>query len=586
MSSHTSRRRSRSLVAALAVIALALAVVPSAFAARPTTPTNRDVVFDFSVRAVHGDPVALAKQLSAQGFDLIEKREGTVLHVLGTASTARDLARVSGAVVVRRVEAAPRGPVPPAPASQDGLLPQRLKGKDYPTYYGGYRTVAGYEQYETDLANAYPDLVQRVEFGHSFTGKHPMVAMCVTEDAANSCQLTPNVDKVRFLLETHIHAREIATDEMSWRFLTMLVDGDGTDPQITSLLQSTEIWVIPEMNPDGSVIAERGIEQQGLGGDSPAWQRKNDDEEQTPQGGCPGPWLGSQPGVDLNRNWAFKWGGASTSRDPCSEVYLGTDKMSESETQAVGHLIQSLFRDQKPRDPQTPAPLTTTGEMLTFHTDAGVNLIPWFYSSLVQAPNDQGLRTLGFRQSYFTDLPTGQAGEELYDVGGGADDWAYASYGIAAGTWELADEGGCSGFFPPFTCMDSFADRYLPGLVYTAGAARMPYSLSLGPTIVGTQTKPPSGNSVVVMAKADDDAYGDSGVGRPTPVDVVAARIYVGVAPWDGGTAVPMNIRGSGTSVTASRKVQMGAQQQLAWVQAKNANGDWGPVQALWIPAA
>ena len=114
----------------------------------------------------------------------------------------------------------------------------------------------------------------------------------------------------------------------------------------------------------------------------------------------------------------------------------------------------------------------------------------------------------------------------------------------------------------------------------------MPYSLSLGPTITGTQAQPPSGDTVKVVARADDDAYGDSGVGRPTPVDVVAARIYVGVAPWDGGTAVPMNIKGSGTSITASRKVHLGAQQQLAWVQAQNANGYWGPVQALWIPAA
>jgi hypothetical protein len=30
----------------------------------------------------------------------------------------------------------------------------------------------------------------------------------------------------------------------------------------------------------------------------------------------------------------------------------------------------------------------------------------------------------------------------------------------------------------------------------------------------------------------------------------------------------------------------MGSQQVLAWVQAKNANGDWGPALAVWIPAA
>jgi hypothetical protein len=543
-------------------------------------------MYDISVRALNGDAVGLAKWLSSRGFDLIEKREGAVIHVLGTDSTVRALAKVSGIAVVGRVPAAPLGPVPAAPSSQNNILPTRLQGNTYPTYYGGYRTVKGYDQFESDLAAAYPDLVKKIVFGTSFTGRNNLNVVCITEDAGNGCKLTPNVGKARFLLETHIHAREVATDEMAWRFLTLLVDGDGSDAQITSLLQSTEIWVIPEMNPDGSVITEKGITNDGLGSDSPAWQRKNDDEKQTPVGGCPPPWAGSQPGVDLNRNWAFAWGGASTSRDPCSEVFLGKEKMSESETQAVATLITELFKDQKPKDPQTPAPLTTTGEMLTFHTDAGVNLIPWDYDAQVQAPNDQGLRTLGFRQSYYTNEPTGQAGQELYDVGGGTDDWAYAKFGIAAGTWELADQSGCTGFFPQFTCMDSFAQRYLPGLVYTAGAARMPYKLSLGPTILSAQTKDPSGGSVTVVAKADDGAYGASGVGRPTPVKITAARIYVGTAPWDGGKAVAMTIKNKGISITATAKVTMGAQEMLAWVQAKNANGDWGPVMAVWIPAA
>src|SRR5262249_42672405 len=155
-----------------------------------------------------------------------------------------------------------------------------------------------------------------------------------------------------------------------------------------------------------------------------------------------------------------------------------------------------------------------------------------------------------------------------------------------SGTWELADQNGCTGFFPVYSCMDSFAARYLPGLVYTAGAARTPYKLSLGPTVVSAEVGVPSGNTVTVTATADDGAYGASGVGRPTPVDVLAARIFVGTAPWDGGTPVPMTISGSGTSVTATADVQMGSQEVLAWVQARNASGSWGPALAVWIPAA
>jgi hypothetical protein len=589
MSLQKPRRLRRAVVAAAAAgtVALTVAVVPSTFASPASTSTVKhdNIMYDLSVRAAHQGGVALASRLMRLGYDVMEKREGNVIHVLGGADTARRLNAVPGVSVVGRISAAPLGPIAPAPASQNNILPTRLQGKKYATYYGGYRTVAAYDQFESDLQKKYPDLVRKFVYGKSFTGKNNLNVVCVTEDAKNGCQLKPDVDKARFLLETHIHAREIATDEMAWRFLTMLVDGDGTDPQITSLLQSTEIWVVPEVNPDGSVIAENGLQKSGTGEDSPAWQRKNDDEKQTPKGGCAPPWANSQPGVDLNRNWAFQWGGASTSKDPCSEVFLGKKKMSETETQALAKLTTELFRDQKPAPPQKPAPLTTTGEMLTFHTDGGVNLIPWDYTTQVQAPNDQGLRTLGFRQSYYTALPTGQSGQVLYNVGGGTDDWAYSQLGIASGTWELADQSGCTGFFPPYTCMDSFAKRYLPGLLYTAAAAREPYKLSLGPTVLSVAAKD-SGSSVTVTAKADDDAFGSNGVGRPTATNVTAARIFVGKAPWDGGKAVGMKIQGKGTSVTASASVKKGAQKVLAYVQAKNANGDWGPALAVWIPAA
>src|SRR5262245_37423571 len=100
MSSSTSRRRRRWLVATVATVALAMVAIPSALAARPTAPARSDIVYDISVRAINGDAAGLAKRLFAQGFDLIEKREGTVLHVLGTESTAHALAKVRGAQVV------------------------------------------------------------------------------------------------------------------------------------------------------------------------------------------------------------------------------------------------------------------------------------------------------------------------------------------------------------------------------------------------------------------------------------------------------------------------------------------------------
>ena len=47
-----------------------------------------------------------------------------------------------------------------------------------------------------------------------------------------------------------------------------------------------------------------------------------------------------------------------------------------------------------------------------------------------------------------------------------------------------------------------------------------------------------------------------------------------------------MKIEGKGTSVTATVSVKKGAKQVLAYVQAQDADGNWGATRAVWIPKA
>jgi hypothetical protein len=323
-----------------------------------------------------------------------------------------------------------------------------------------------------------------------------------------------------------IHAREVATSETTWRYLTRLIDGWKKDAQITSLLQSTEIWVVPQFNIDGIATTERGLENDGTGSDSPAWQRKNVDDRQAPVGGCPPPWANSQVGVDLNRNFDSHWDTAGISHDPCSEVFDGKKAASEPETQELSALFRELFKDQRGRGDDAPAPKNTTGAMVTIHTVAGLVLFPWGTSASKHTPNDAQLRSMGFRQSYFNGYATGQPPEVLYATSGTTDDWAYDDLGIASFTWELDGVGGgCEGtFFPLYSCMDAYEKNNLPGLYYDAAAARTPYKLALGPTVLRVSAKG-SGGRVTVTATADDDAFGNSGVGRPAAQKVTAARI-------------------------------------------------------------
>jgi hypothetical protein len=132
--------------------------------------------------------------------------------------------------------------------------------------------------------------------------------------------------------------------------------------------------------------------------------------------------------------------------------------------------------------------------------------------------------------------------------------------------------------------MDAYESNNLPGLYYDAAAARAPYQLSLGPTTTGVSVTG-SGSTVTVTMTANDAAYGSSGVGKPAAQNVTAARIFVGTAPWDGGTAQAMTIHGSGTSVTADVDVAKGPNKVMAWVQGQDSAGNWGPAVAVWIPS-
>ena len=119
------------------------------------------------------------------------------------------------------------------------------------------------------------------------------------------------------------------------------------DAQITSILDSSEIWVVPQFNKDGIQLTEKGIEKDGTSSTSSAWQRKNVDDKQAPEGGCPPPWANSQVGVDLNRNFDTHWDTAGISHYACSEVFNGKKAASEPETQQLSALFAKLFKDQR-----------------------------------------------------------------------------------------------------------------------------------------------------------------------------------------------------------------------------------------------
>ncbi|MGW7001506.1 M14 family zinc carboxypeptidase [Streptomyces sp. NPDC054933] len=454
-------------IAAGAVVAVAAATLPQASlaAARTDSPQTADSTAQDTV-VVYRVPTHRpqdAQTLMSRGYDLMERRQGNDLFVLGDPATGIQLSRLgfaSTAVKTMKRPTPHKTPGVRGPADTNG------------TYDGGYHTVDAQYAHMDQVASQHPDMATVVTYGQSWlkqsgSGGHDLKAICVTKMKQGDCQLNPNSPKPRFFLMSQIHAREITTGEVSWRWIDELTNGYGKDPDVTKLMDSTEMWVVPIANPDG-------VDMVAQGGDNPVLQRKNADDSNGSSCG-----LSGQIGVDLNRNAGTHWGGSGTSDQPCDEVYLGPAGDSEVENTALEGLFRQLYPAVRTGTGETdPAPADARGMMISMHSDASMVLFPWEYDHTVHTGNDAALRALAGQMGSITGYQSGQAGEILYDASGGTDDWTYDKLGLASFTIEIGDVDGrgCDGFTPPYSCQDSyFWPKIKPALMYAAQHAAAPY---------------------------------------------------------------------------------------------------------------
>jgi len=232
------------------------------------------------------------------------------------------------------------------------------------TFNGGYLTTN--EIYtELDTINAAnPTLTELIDYGDSYCktvggcttpashswGGYDLRAIRITNESIAG-------PKPRFVLVANIHAREITTPELAMRLIDWLVDGYGTDADATWLVDWHEIYIVPQVNPDGHFIVELG----------PYFQRKNANRTN----GCTNNWPPSssvQYGVDLNRNHTFSWNTGGTSTDPCAQTYLGPSAGSEPEVTQLQNYVLTLLPDQRGPGINDPAPENTTGIFITLHS--------------------------------------------------------------------------------------------------------------------------------------------------------------------------------------------------------------------------
>ncbi|MGW4947058.1 M14 family zinc carboxypeptidase [Actinoplanes sp. NPDC004185] len=191
-----------------------------------------------------------------------------------------------------------------------------------PTVFRQYNAPGGLREELAQTVAANPRIAKLVTVGKTVRGV-PIQAVKVTRDA----RVVPDGRRPAAIYLGAQHAREWITPEMTRRLMHHVIDGYGTDPTLTRLINTTELWFLPVANPDGydfTFTEGHRLWRKNL-------RDNNGDGEIT-----------AGDGVDLNRNFAEKWGydNEGSSPDPASETYRGPRPNSEPETKA----LDALFR--------------------------------------------------------------------------------------------------------------------------------------------------------------------------------------------------------------------------------------------------
>jgi len=167
-----------------------------------------------------------------------------------------------------------------------GAAPDPSAASDW---FEEFRDLDAINAYIDVLAGQRPDLVSLEVVGSSLEGRE-IRALRLTSPATT--------DTAAMLLTGTMHAREWLSPMTVMCIAEAMIEGYESDPAITEVLDSLELFIVPVLNPDGYVYTWQ----------ADRYWRKN---------------RRGDYGVDLNRNWDHAWGGQGASNYPYDENFRG-----------------------------------------------------------------------------------------------------------------------------------------------------------------------------------------------------------------------------------------------------------------------
>ncbi|MDT0566424.1 M14 family metallopeptidase [Streptomyces sp. DSM 3412] len=407
----TGRRSGRRTAALATLLALALAA-PVAATTTDATATSaerpRASADDIRQYEVHMHSDSKSRTALQQAGVTVDDADDHSVFVSGRADQIKKLKQ-------QGYEVTPLGAAPDRSNGEDDV---RLF--DFPSADSRYHNYAEMTNEINSVVSANSSIASQRVIGTTYQGRN-IVAIKISDNVGTD-EAEPEV-----LFTHHQHAREHLTVEMALYLLNELTSDYGTDSRVTNMVNNREIWIIPDINPDGG-------EYDVATGSYRSW-RKN----RQPNSGS------SYVGTDLNRNWNYRWGCCGgSSGSTSSDTYRGTAAESAPEVKVVANFVRSRVVGGVQQ--------IKTG--IDFHTYSELVLWPFGYTTAdtatgMTADDRNAFATVGGKMAASNGY-TPEQSSDLYITDGSIDDWLWGNQKIFGYTFEMyPGSAGGGGFYPP-----------------------------------------------------------------------------------------------------------------------------------------
>lgn len=292
---------------------------------------------------------------------------------------------------------------PEVQLDQLAILPDWMDG-EYHDYYGTMQTL-------NDFNDKFPDLVDVFSIGESVLG-NDIWCIRITNEKNNR-------DKYSCLIDGCIHGNEWEAGEACLYLADFLLINFGKNETVTNILNTSNVYIVPLLNPDGRDADER-------------WNNN---------------------GIDLNRNFDVHFGRLRSGNYPLGKLFgfikipmirhplrknkvlgeistnCGRRAFSESETQAIRDLMESLDRYSFYVNCHTAVHVFAAQGDITYKPEFAV-------TNHERKITNTAVDWVTDNTEYY-----GIRGEEFKHTGiGCASDWVYSEFGIASFCFEMLSQ--------------------------------------------------------------------------------------------------------------------------------------------------